>query len=337
MIIGFVGLGKMGRNMALNLVSKNIKVVGYNKNPEKTKELIKKGIGPSFSLKELVFQLPSNKKIIWLMVPNYSVDEVLNELKIYLSKGDTVIDGGNSNYKDSIRRARDLRDKGVSFLDVGTCGGVEEALNGVSLTIGGDKKAYEELRLLFSSLSLKDNYGYVGPSGSGHFAKMIHNMIEYGMMQAIGEGFESLKHSGFEYDMAQIAGIWSKGSVISSHLMSLSERIFSKNKDLSDVDSFINDSGEGKWAIEHALEKNVPVPTSAIALMARYRSRDQDMIAEKVISSLRREFGGHGIKTIERKPEERVIENKNINKKKKSKVAINKKIKKKKIVKKKKR
>ena len=343
MIIGFVGIGKMGHNMVLNLLSKNIKVAAYNKTPEKTKELVKKGIIPAFSLKELVFQLPSNKKVIWLMVPPESVDITIGELRLYLTKGDTIIDGGNSFYKNSIRRAKELKEKGINFLDVGTNSGVEGALNGASLTVGGEKKIFDDLRLLFSSLAAKEGYTYVGSSGAGHYVKMVHNMIEYGIMQAIGEGFESLKHSDFEFDMAEIARTWNNGSVIRSYLMELVEKSFKKDKNLSHVESYVSDSGEGKWAIEDALERNTPVPSSALALMVRYKSRDNDPIAEKLIASLRNEFGGHGVfKVIEDNKTEKIKQQKIIikskkNKRKKKIVKIKKVLKKKKIVKKTKR
>lgn len=299
MIIGFIGLGKMGKNMVLNLLSKNIRIVVYNRSTDPTIELGKKGAITAFSIKEFISKLQEGKKIIWLMVPSYSVDSIINELKIYLTKGDIIIDGGNSYYKDSMKRNRELKEIGVSFMDVGTNNGVEGALHGSCLTIGGEEKVYESLRYLFSSMSVKDGYIYTGQPGSGHYVKMVHNIIEYGMMQSIGEGFEALYHSGYNFNLKEIAKLWSHGSVIRSWLMELTERSLSKDQSLEKVEGIIEDTGEGKWAILESLEKGIPMPASSIALMNRYRSREKDLIAEKLVASLRKEFGNHQLKNIE--------------------------------------
>ena len=325
MIIGFIGLGKMGKNMVLNLISKNIKVIAYNRSQESTLELARKGAVPALSIRELISKIEDSKKIIWLMLPANAVDHIINELKIYLTKGDIIIDGGNSYYKDSMRRARDLKAIGVNFMDVGVCNGPEGALHGSCLTIGGDIKVYENLRLLFSSLSAKDSYLYTGFSGSGHYAKMVHNIIEYGMMQSIGEGFESLYHSGFNFSLKDMARLWSNSSLVKSKLIELTANCLEKNPNLENVQPYVGDTGEGRWAILNSMEKEIPVPASSIALMARFRSRENDFIAEKLIASLRHEFGSHEIKNeIENKKEKNIFEKIN---KKIHKIKINKKVK----------
>ena len=264
MIIGFIGLGKMGKNLVLNLLSKNIKVVGYDHFSDNTKELVRKGISPAFSIKDLVLQLPANKKIIWLMLPPDYIDNALKELRLYLTKGDTIIDAGNSFYKDSVRRYKDLKERGINFLDVGFSGGVEGALSGGSLAIGGDKHVYDELRLLFSSLSVKDGYSYIGLSGSGHYCKMIHDMIECAIMQSIGEGFELLKSSDFSFNLHEVARIWNHGSTIRSNLLELSEKSFENDKNLDNINSISVDINSVKFAILESIEKEVPVPVMKV-------------------------------------------------------------------------
>jgi len=287
----------MGRNIVERLLEKKHSVYVYNRTKSKSQDIAKLGAVACSSHKELCAKL-ATPRLIWIMVSaGDAVDEQLAALEPNLSKGDIVVDGGNSNYKDSVRRAGKLKAKGIFFFDVGTSGGIEGARNGACFMVGGDKTAYSKLEPLLKDLAAPKAFALVGPSGAGHFSKMVHNAIEYGMMQSLGEGFDLLANSGYEYDYAQVARLWNNGSVIRSWLVELAARAFEKDSKLEQLQGIVYDSGEGKWSLQHALEKQVSVPVIAAALFARYKSRDEKRFSERVVAALRREFGGHEVKT----------------------------------------
>lgn len=296
---GMIGLGKMGALAAENVLSKGIKVAVYDMNTESVTQLANRGAKGCQSIQEVVDSL-SLPRIIWLMVPaGDPVEQVLfgeNGLDGMLSEGDIVIDGGNSFYRDSVRRSQRLREKGIRYLDSGSSGGQEGAKNGLCLMIGGEKEAFEQAVLLFKSLSEgMGEYLYVGPSGSGHFTKMVHNAIEYGMLQAIGEGFELLYNGPYDLEMDKIAHLWTKGSIIRGYLMELTERAFQKDNTLNEITGEVGGGSTGSWAIEEAWKFGVPFETIAMSFAARLRSRQEDTFAGKVVAALRNEFGGHAV------------------------------------------
>ncbi|MBU5256968.1 phosphogluconate dehydrogenase (NAD(+)-dependent, decarboxylating) [Tissierella praeacuta] len=296
MEVGIIGLGKMGYNLALNLKKNGHKVVAYDVSEENVKNVIEKEIEGVFSIEDLVSKL-NNRKIIWLMIPaGEIVDEVIKELLNYLSDRDIIIDAGNSNYKDSVRRYNYLKEKNIEFLDCGTSGGPSGALNGACLMIGGDEDIYNYCEEMFEDISVKGGYLYVGKAGSGHFVKMVHNGIEYGMMQSIAEGFEVMHKSEYDIDYEKVAKLWNNGSVIRSWLMELVEIAFNKDKNLESIKGIMQSSGEGKWTVETALDLQVPTPVIAMSLFMRYRSLEEDTFAGKIVAALRNEFGGHEVK-----------------------------------------
>ncbi|HWJ79642.1 MAG TPA: decarboxylating 6-phosphogluconate dehydrogenase [Niallia sp.] len=297
MKIGLVGLGKMGYNLALNMVDHNYSVSAFDINVSAIEEISSKNVTGLYTLEDLVQDLPT-PRVIWLMVPAGDVTEnVLRELKRYITVGDIVIDGGNSHYKDSKRRAKDLEELGVHYLDVGTSGGVSGARNGACMMIGGEKEAFDTVEALFRDLCVQDGYTYAGESGSGHFLKMVHNGIEYGMMQSIAEGFELLEKSEYSFDNESVAKVWNNGSVIRSWLMELTQNAFSKDPNLEGIKGIMHSSGEGKWTLETALDLQTAMPVTALSLMMRYRSLEEDTFSGKVVASLRNEFGGHSVET----------------------------------------
>ena len=295
MQIGLIGLGKMGFNLALNLKRKEHDVITYDIDPATMKAIEEHQILTAGSLVQLTEKL-SPKRAIWLMIPaGEIVDYMLAQLKDLLSEGDVIIDGGNSNYKDSIRRAGELKTLGIEFLDCGTSGGTDGALNGVCTMIGGPKHVFESCEEIFKSISLPGGYLRCGDTGAGHYTKMIHNGIEYGMMQAIAEGFEVLEQSGYDFDLAAIARLWNQGSVVRSWLMELTESAFTKDPGLGAIKGVMHSSGEGKWTLETALEKQIPTPVIALSVIMRYRSLQEETFAGKVVAALRNEFGGHSV------------------------------------------
>jgi 6-phosphogluconate dehydrogenase len=295
MQIGLVGLGKMGFNLARNIQSKGHDVVAYDINEASLKSISQHGVKPVRSLKELAESVKT-KRVIWLMIPAGDlVDKTLDELKNYLTVGDIVIDGGNSFFKDSIRRGKDLQALQIDYLDCGTSGGTEGALNGVCAMIGGNRFAFNHCEPLFKDISLKDGYLYCGASGSGHYVKMVHNGIEYGMMQAIAEGFEVMHKSEFKLDLEKVAGVWNHGSVVRSWLMELTENALKKDPGLESIKGVMHSSGEGKWTLETALEQQIATPVIALSLLMRYRSLQEDTFSGKVVAALRNEFGGHAV------------------------------------------
>jgi 6-phosphogluconate dehydrogenase len=295
MQIGLVGLGKMGFNLARNIQSKGHEVVAYDINEASLKSISQYGVKPVRSLKELAESVKT-KRVIWLMIPaGELVDKTLDELKNYLTVGDIVIDGGNSFFKDSIRRGKDLQALQIDYLDCGTSGGTEGALNGVCAMIGGNRFAFNHCEPLFKDISLKDGYLFCGASGSGHYVKMVHNGIEYGMMQAIAEGFEVMHKSEFKLDLEKVAGVWNHGSVVRSWLMELTENALKKDPGLESIKGVMHSSGEGKWTLETALEQQIATPVIALSLLMRYRSLQEDTFSGKVVAALRNEFGGHAV------------------------------------------
>lgn len=293
--IGVIGLGKMGYNLALNLIDHGYEVVATDKDGEQTKKISTAGGSSVFSIEALVQALPS-PRIVWVMVPSGEITEsVIQELGKRLAPGDIVMDGGNSHYKHSQKRAEQLAEENIHFFDVGTSGGIEGARNGVCTMIGGNETVFKTIEPIFRDISVENGYLYTGPSGSGHFLKMIHNGIEYGMMQAIAEGFDILHKSEFDYPLQDVANVWNNGSVIRSWLMELAEKSFSKDEKLEAIKGVMHSSGEGKWTVETALDLQTAAPVIALSLMMRYRSLEEDTFAGKVVAALRNEFGGHEV------------------------------------------
>ncbi|RAZ81456.1 phosphogluconate dehydrogenase (NAD(+)-dependent, decarboxylating) [Planococcus halotolerans] len=291
MEIGLIGLGKMGLNLALNLADHGHQVVGYDNFATFEEDSFKR----VSSIEEMVGSLKA-PRTIWLMVPAGEITEtVIGELLPLLQKGDALIDGGNSNYKDTLRRAAMLQEHGIYFFDCGTSGGTEGARHGICSMIGGDEEKFKDIEQVFKDISVENGYLYTGKAGSGHFLKMIHNGIEYGMMQAIAEGFDILSKSQFDYNYEEVAGVWDNGSIISSYLMGLTQNAFSKDANLDEIRGVMNSSGEGQWTVETALDLKVPAPVITMSLMMRHRSQEDDTFTGKVVAALRNEFGGHAV------------------------------------------
>jgi 6-phosphogluconate dehydrogenase len=296
MELGMIGLGRMGANMAERLVLGGHRIISYDRRPEAIQRVVDKGAMGSRSLADFVQQL-SQPRAAWLMVPSGDpVDQTIEQLLPQLAKGDVIIDGGNSYYKDSIRRAEKLKQQGIYFVDAGTSGGIWGLRVGYCMMLGGEKEIVERLDPIFKTLAPKDGYLHVGPSGAGHFVKMIHNGIEYGMLQAYGEGFELLKASRFDLDLDKIAHLWNQGSVVRSWLLELAESAFNKDPELASIKGYVEDSGEGRWTVLEAVERDVPASVLALSLFARFAARQEDSFSAKVIAALRNEFGGHAVK-----------------------------------------
>lgn len=297
MRIGMVGLGRMGSNMVERLLKDGHEVVAYDLNEKARRAVKRKGAETAASLEELVVKL-SVPRVVWVMVPAGSpAEEVINKLALVLSKGDIVIDGGNSYYKDSMRRAGELKKKGVVFLDAGTSGGVWGLEVGYCLMIGGEENSFKQVEPVFKTLAPKDGYAYVGTSGTGHFVKMVHNGIEYALLQAYAEGFEVMEaKKEFNLNLASIAYLWNQGSVIRSWLLELAEDAFKKDPDLGSIRGYVEDSGEGRWTVVEAIGENVPAPVITLSLLERFRSRQVESFSAKVVAALRNEFGGHAVK-----------------------------------------
>ena len=296
MKIGFIGLGKMGFNIVLNLHDKKIPVVAYNRSHEPVKEIKRHGIEVAFSIKELIEKLP-RQKIIWVMVTaGKPVDAVIGELLPYLNKGDMIIDGGNSFYKDSARRYKFLKSKKIEFMDIGTSGGLKGARHGACLTIGGDRKNFAKIEWLCKAISAKNGYAYVGGAGAGHFVKMVHNGIEYALLQAYGDGYELLNSGPYKnLDFKKISETWLNGSVIRSWLVELAVEAFKKDPKLSRIEGIVGGGETGRWAINTAKEQKVPFESVKLALKLRNQSKRKPSFSGKVIAALRNEFGGHAV------------------------------------------
>ncbi len=295
MKLGMVGLGRMGGNMATRLIRGGHSVVGYNRTQPEMDALVKNGGTAAASLAELVSKLEA-PRTVWLMVPSgQPVDDLLQELYGLLSKGDTVIDGGNSNYKDSVRRAEATAAKGMHWMDCGTSGGIWGLEKGYCLMVGGEKAVFDRHRPILDTLGPPDGVLHAGPAGSGHYVKMVHNGIEYGMLQAYGEGFEIMKAGPYDLDLGGISHLWNQGSVVRSWLLELAERAFQSDPKLDRIKGYVEDSGEGRWTVAEAIERNVPAPVLTLSLMARFNSRQSESFSAKVIAALRNEFGGHAV------------------------------------------
>lgn len=299
MELGMIGLGRMGGNMTRRLLRGGHRVVVYD--PAKTAQgaVVREGAVGTGSINELVNTL-KRPRAVWLMVPPGSpTEETVDKLLPGLSAGDVVIDGGNSNYADSMRRAKVLAEKGLIFLDVGTSGGIWGLTEGYCLMVGGDVAAYNRLKPVFETLapSPETGHGYVGPSGAGHFVKMVHNGIEYGLMQAYAEGFQlMLAKEEFGLDLSRIAGIWQYGSVVRSWLLDLTAAALNEDPKLERIQPYVEDSGEGRWAVAEAVSLGVPVPVISLALQMRFRSRQPRSFSDKILAALRNQFGGHAVK-----------------------------------------
>lgn len=298
MDIGFIGLGRMGANMVRRLLRDDHRVVAWNRTATKTQEIVSEGAEGAYSIPELVEKLQT-PRIVWVMVPSgQATDDMIDEVVPLLSKGDIIIDGGNSNYKDSIRHGKELTEKGFQFMDAGTSGGIWGLKIGYCLMVGTEKATFEHVEPLLKTLAPPDGYLHCGPHGSGHFVKMVHNGIEYGMLQAYGEGFEILKASQYDLDLHKISHLWNQGSVVRSWLLELAEDAFQKHgNELADIRGFVNDSGEGRWTVQQAIDTDVPAPVITLSLLERFRSRQQESYTAQVIAALRNEFGGHEVKT----------------------------------------
>ena len=299
MQLGRVGLGKMGANMTTRLVRGGHEVVAFDRSPDVVKASVGQGARGAASLEDLVKQLNA-PRAVWVMVPAGDPTEAtVRALADLLSSGDTIIDGGNSNYKESMRRGAMVAERGLQFVDAGTSGGIWGLAEGYSLMVGGSPEAVNRLRPIFETLApAKDRgWGHVGPTGAGHFTKMVHNGIEYGMMQAYAEGFSILKHKQeFSLDLAQIAELWRNGSVVRSWLLDLTARALGEDQNLSSIAPYVSDSGEGRWTVAEAIDLDVPAPVITLALLQRLRSRDAESYTDRLLAALRNQFGGHAVK-----------------------------------------
>lgn len=296
MQLGFIGLGKMGGNMVQRLLRGGHKVVAFDRNPEVVKASAALGATASASVGEMVSKL-SPPRVIWLMVPSGTpTQDTINEVASLLQKGDTLVDGGNSMFKDSIRRGKELADRGIHFVDCGTSGGVWGLQNGYCMMIGGEAAVLKKIEPIFKTLAPEDGYAFVGPSGAGHYVKMVHNGIEYGLMQAYGEGFEILHNSQFNLNLPQVAKLWNHASVVRSWLLELAQDALERDPHLENIKGYVEDSGEGRWTILEAMEHNVPAPVITLSLFERFHSRQPESFSAKVLAALRNEFGGHAVK-----------------------------------------
>ncbi|MFH7325716.1 phosphogluconate dehydrogenase (NAD(+)-dependent, decarboxylating) [Desulfurivibrio sp. C05AmB] len=298
MKIGMIGLGRMGMNMGRRLLEGGHEVVAYNRTPAKTEEIAREGATPTYSLAELTARLDP-PKVVWLMLPaGETVDQHLAELAELLGPGDIVVEGGNSFFKDDLRRAASLQEKGIHYLDAGVSGGIWGLKVGYCTMIGGEEKPFRQIEPLLETLAPPEGYMHCGPHGAGHFVKMVHNGIEYAMMQAYGEGFALLEASpyGPGLDYAAVAKLWNRGSVIRSWLLELLEPAFASDPRLTTITGHVDDSGEGRWTVQQAVEYGVAAPTIAISLFQRFQSRNPDAFENRVLAALRREFGGHPVK-----------------------------------------
>lgn len=304
MEIGIVGLGKMGGNMAERLTRFGHTVVGSDPAPDKQKRVTDIGASAVDSMPELIAALQQTPRVVWLMVPAGKITEtVLNEAAGLLSAGDIIIDGGNSRFSDSVRHAEELKAKGIRFMDAGTSGGVWGLENGYCLMVGAEKDTYDTVEPLLKSLAPEGGLLHVGAPGSGHYTKMVHNGIEYAMMQSYAEGFEILKAGPFgeQIDLAKVCNLWQNGSVVRSWLLGLAADAFSEDPNLDAITGYVEDSGEGRWTVQESIEHAVPAPVIALSLYLRFRSRQTDSFSMKVLAALRNQFGGHAVhkKTLE--------------------------------------
>ncbi|MCL5258852.1 MAG: decarboxylating 6-phosphogluconate dehydrogenase [Firmicutes bacterium] len=297
MQIGMVGLGKMGANMTTRLLQHGHQVVAYDRSPDAVKSAAGGGATAAGSLADLAAKLGSTPRVVWVMVPSgAATGDTIDELLRSLQRGDVIVDGGNSNYKDGLAAYDRCKAKGVSLVDAGTSGGVWGLKEGYCLMVGGDDDAGKICEPIFTALAPPGGYAHVGRAGAGHFSKMVHNGIEYGMLQAYGEGFEILEKSPFAFDLKQLAEIWGHGSVVRSWLLELAVLAFAGDPKLADIRGYVDDTGEGRWTVQAAIDEDVPAPVITLALLARFASRQDESFSAKVIAALRNQFGGHAVK-----------------------------------------
>jgi 6-phosphogluconate dehydrogenase len=295
MEIGFIGLGRMGSNMVRRLLAAGHRVVAYDRSPSAVTEVAERGAIAAGSLPELVAELRT-PRVVWLMVPaGQPVTDTVQMLASFLAAGDLVVDGGNSDFRDSLEHAATLADRGIHFVDCGTSGGLWGLTVGFCLMVGGRKEDFQRIEPLLQALAAPEGYAHVGPVGAGHYVKMVHNGIEYALLQSYAEGFELLRAADFEVDLAQITHLWSHGSVIRSWLLELAEAAFREDPTLEGIKGYVEDTGYGRATVREAVSRAVPLPVITLALMARFRSRQEDSFAAKVIAALREGFGGHRV------------------------------------------
>ena len=297
MRLAMVGLGKMGLNMTRRLLRGGHEVVALDRSPAAVDVAVREGAIPAASIPDAVPRL-SPPRVVWLMVPaGAPVDENVGLLASSLSAGDIVVDGGNSLYKDAPPRAKRLGERKIRFLDAGTSGGIWGLAEGYCLMVGGDEEAYRTISPILTTLAPPDGHAYMGPHGAGHFVKMVHNGIEYGMMQTYAEGFDLLSSAPYPLDLRAVASLWNRGSVVRSWLLELAERALEKDPALSSLSPYVEDSGEGRWTVERSIEAGVPLPSIALSLYMRFFSRQENSFAMRMLAALRNEFGGHAVKT----------------------------------------
>jgi len=296
MKLGFVGFGRMGANMVTRLVQRGHTVSAFARRPEVRAEIKAKGATPAASLAELVGQL-TPPRIVWMMVPaGDATEQTITEVTPLLARGDILVDGGNSNYRDSIRRAAAAKTHGINYIDAGTSGGIWGLQVGYCLMVGGEPEPVKTLEPVFRDLAPANGYLHAGPNGAGHYVKMIHNGIEYGMLQAYAEGFAILHQAPFRLDLHAISSLWNQGSVVRSWLLELAERAFAEDPNMETIRGYVEDSGEGRWTVQEAIDRNVPAPVITLSLLQRLRSREDEDFGDKVIAALRKQFGGHATK-----------------------------------------
>jgi 6-phosphogluconate dehydrogenase len=296
MELGFIGLGKMGMNMVTRLRRDQHRVVVFDRSPEAVKQAESQGCIGSTSVADMVSRLTA-PRVVWIMVPSGApTEETVQNVAALLQSHDIIVDGGNTRYHDDVRRAADLRRKGIHYVDAGTSGGVWGLTVGYCLMIGGEEVAVKHLAPAFTTLAPENGWAHVGAVGAGHYVKMVHNGIEYSMMQGYAEGFELMSKSDYRLDLARIADLWMHGSVVRSWLLELAAGALKEDQNLEQLKGYVQDSGEGRWMIADALDKDVPVPTLTAALFTRFRSRQTESFAEKMLAALRNAFGGHAVR-----------------------------------------
>jgi len=298
MELGFIGLGRMGKNMVLRLLEGKHRIMAWDRDSDPIREVEAKGATGAANPADLVSKLRDRPRAVWVMIPaGDPTEQVLRDLAPLLEAGDAIVDGGNSYYKDSVRRGEWLAQRRIDFVDSGTSGGIWGRTEGFCLMVGGPEETCRRLEPLFRTLAPQDGYARVGPGGAGHFTKMVHNGIEYGLMQAYAEGFEILNASSYKLDLRTISALWQHGSVVRSWLLELAAGAFQEDPKLEHVRGYVEDSGEGRWTVMEAIDRAVPAPALMLALATRFRSRQSDSFQGKVLAALRHKFGGHPVKT----------------------------------------
>ncbi|MHB1264529.1 MAG: phosphogluconate dehydrogenase (NAD(+)-dependent, decarboxylating) [Gemmatimonadaceae bacterium] len=297
MRLAMIGLGRMGGNMVRRLLRGGHQLVVWDRSTEAIQQVVQEGAAGASGLADVCARLHA-PRVVWIMVPaGAPVDDTIRELVPHLEPGDVIIDGGNSNFHDTIRRGTALQQHDIAYVDAGTSGGIWGLENGYCLMVGGEREAVARCEPAFTTLAPPDGYAHVGPTGAGHYVKMVHNGIEYGMLQAYAEGYEILHASAhFDLDLHQVAAVWNRGSVVRSWLNELAERAFAGDAGLSGIRGYVEDSGEGRWTVQEAIDLNVPAPVITLSLQARFRSRQEESFGAKVIAALRHQFGGHAVK-----------------------------------------